>query len=209
MSKTEEPTDPFAADHTRRCAVCGDSPVVAVTGLCGPCTFGGAEQSAAAWRPRLPAAAAEHPSGHPPGNPSLAPSAALPASPPMSREEALLRLGTELPEDAFASIHLSEVALANRDVAEDIRAGGAARVHREWSVLITAPGFQRNHAGDELGAVVEQALADYFDHRTARDAEEWARSAVPDRPPRLTAPTTAEEEQRRRDEKRGRGKGAG
>lgn len=128
----------------------------------------------------------------------------------MTRQEALLRLGTELPDDAFASVHLSEVALTNRDVAEDLRAGRPARVHSEWSVLITAPGFQRNHAGSELGPVVEQALADFFDHRAARDVEEWARSAVPDRPPRLTAPTTAEEEQQRRRDAEQRGeRGAG
>jgi hypothetical protein len=30
----------FACDHTRKCEVCGDTPVVNATGLCGPHTFG-------------------------------------------------------------------------------------------------------------------------------------------------------------------------
>ena len=115
----------------------------------------------------------------------------------MTRDEALLRLGTELPDDAFASVHLSEVALANRDVAADLRGGTAPRVHSEWSVLITAPGYQRNHAGDSLAPVVEQALAEFAEHRSRRNAREWAEAAVPDQPPRLTAPTTAEDARRR------------
>jgi hypothetical protein len=128
--------------------------------------------------------------------------------PAMTREQAILRLADRLPENAFASIHLSEVALATRDAAADLRAGKAARFSREWSVLITAPGYQHNHAGDELGPVVEQALADYLDWRQEADAREWARSAVPDsattdsalpnaatpdtRPPKLLAPGTAD-----------------
>jgi hypothetical protein len=122
----------------------------------------------------------------------------------MTRDQAILRLADRLPENAFASIHLSEVALATRDAAADLRAGKAARFSREWSVLITAPGYQHNHAGDELGPVVEQALADYLDWRQEADAREWARSAVPDfaapgsaaaadtRPPKLLAPGTAD-----------------
>ncbi len=83
-----EPADPFAADHSRRCAVCGDSPVVTLSGLCGPCTFGGAEQAAAVWNPMRLAAEVESPTT------------------PMTRDQALLRLGTELPDGAFASVHL-------------------------------------------------------------------------------------------------------
>jgi hypothetical protein len=128
-------------------------------------------------------------------------------APDMPREEALLRLADRLPDDAFASIHLAEVALTNRDVAADIRAGRPARVSREWSVLITAPGYSHAHGGDQLAAVVEQALADYHDFRAHRDAEDWARAAVPDqstaaaavtspeKPPKLVAPGTAQERQ--------------
>ena len=179
-------SDPFAAGHSRRCAVCGESPVVKLTGLCGPCTFGGAEQAAAVWNPTRRSAEVTSP------------------TPPMTRDQALLTLGRELPDGAFASVHPSEVALANRDVAADLSAGRVARVHREWSVLVTAPGYQRNHAGDELRPVVEQALADFAMHRTAREAADWVAAAVPDKPPRLTAPTTAESAH-----VRGRDKGAG
>ena len=122
----------------------------------------------------------------------------------MSRDEALLRLADNLPADAFASIHLAEVALANQDVAADLRAGRPARFFREWSVLITAPGYSHNHAGDQLGPVVEQALKDYADWRATRDAQEWARTAIPDappKPPKLRAPGTAEAQ---RDEQRGK-----
>ena len=121
----------------------------------------------------------------------------------MTRDEALVRLADLLGDDAFASVHLAEVALTNRDVAADVRAGKPARVFREWTVLITAPGYSHNHAGDRLGPVVEQALKDYFDTRAARDAEEWVRTAIPDKPPKLAAPGTAE---RRQDE---RGKDVG
>ena len=192
-SSQDHPLDP---DYSRACASCGDSPVVRVTGLCGPCSFGGAANAAAVWgAPRQPPAHRR---------------------PPMTRDEALIKLGTELPEEAFASIHLAEVALANRDVADDLRAGKPARVFAEWSVLITAPGFSHSFAGDELGAVVAQALEEFSADRAARDAEEWARAAFPDakpavepdaaKPPRLTAPTSAEEERRRRRE---HGKDAG
>src|SRR5688572_20514417 len=68
----------------------------------------------------------------------------------MTRDEALVRLADLLGDDAFASVHLAEVALTNRDVAADVRAGKPARVFREWTVLITAPGYSHNHAGDRL-----------------------------------------------------------
>ena len=137
----------------------------------------------------------------------------------MTRDEALLRLADLLPDEAFASVHLVEVALTNRDVADRIRSGRPARFHREWTVLITAPGYSHNHAGDQLGPVVEQALADYLDWRAARDAQEWARTAVPDtfpeptppaaaapaseKPPKLAAPGTAERRQDERDKDAG------
>lgn len=178
---TELP-DPLAADHARNCEICGASPVVAVTGLCGPCSFGGEAQAAAVWRPDPPTAAEQQP---PP--------------PAMPLDEALIRLGTELPEEAFASVHRSDVALANRDVAEDLRQGTPARVHTEWSVLVTAPGFSHSFAGDALRPVVEQAIREYFAARDEREAEEWSKTAIPDTPPRLAAPTTAEEQRTRRE----------
>lgn len=39
----------FAADHTRKCGNCEASPVVNVTGLCGPCTFGEADTADGNW----------------------------------------------------------------------------------------------------------------------------------------------------------------
>jgi hypothetical protein len=132
--------------------------------------------------------------------------------PDMSRDEALLRLADRLSPEAFASIHLAEVAIANRDVAADLRGGKPAKVWREWSILITAPGYSHNHAGDQLAPVVEQALADYLDWRAARDAQEWARTAIPDqpKPPKLVAPTSADQQQQKKRDDRGQGqRGAG
>lgn len=39
-------TDP---DWTGKCANCGASPIVPVTGLCGPCTFGEADTAGGNW----------------------------------------------------------------------------------------------------------------------------------------------------------------
>jgi hypothetical protein len=36
-------------DWSRRCEVCGQSPVVPITGMCGPCTFGEAETVGGRW----------------------------------------------------------------------------------------------------------------------------------------------------------------
>lgn len=41
--------EPFAVDWTRKCEVCGETPVVNQTGLCGPCTFGEAETAGGNW----------------------------------------------------------------------------------------------------------------------------------------------------------------
>lgn len=43
---TPEQTRP---DWERRCEVCGNSPVVPITGMCGPCTFGEAETAGGNW----------------------------------------------------------------------------------------------------------------------------------------------------------------
>ena len=126
------------------------------------------------------------------------PPAPLPAD--VALDEALLRLADRLPEDASASVHLQEVALANHDVAADLRAGKPPRVFREWRVLITAPGYQESHPGEHLGEVVERALGEYLDRKAAEDAQDWARGLIPDpnaKPPKLTAPGTAEARQQR------------
>ena len=34
-----EPSD-IEPDHTRKCSVCGASPVIPISGMCGSCTFG-------------------------------------------------------------------------------------------------------------------------------------------------------------------------
>lgn len=36
-------------DWTKKCDVCGSTPIVPVTGLCGPCTFGEAETVGGNW----------------------------------------------------------------------------------------------------------------------------------------------------------------
>jgi len=44
------PDDPkLRPDWTRRCLVCGESPVVPATGMCGPCTFGEAGTAGGNW----------------------------------------------------------------------------------------------------------------------------------------------------------------
>lgn len=39
----------IAPDWTNDCEVCGATPVVPATGLCGPCTFGEAETAGGNW----------------------------------------------------------------------------------------------------------------------------------------------------------------
>jgi len=39
-------TDP---DWSKTCSTCGQAPIVPVTGLCGPCTFGEAETAGGNW----------------------------------------------------------------------------------------------------------------------------------------------------------------
>jgi hypothetical protein len=43
------PVDDMAPDWTRKCEVCGQTPIVPLTGLCGPCTFGEAETIGGNW----------------------------------------------------------------------------------------------------------------------------------------------------------------
>ncbi len=39
----------YAVDHTRKCSVCNNGPVVNATGLCGPCTWGEHETADGNW----------------------------------------------------------------------------------------------------------------------------------------------------------------
>jgi hypothetical protein len=50
-NKKEEPSDPESTkpDWTRSCDVCGQTPIVPVTGMCGPCTFGEADTADGNW----------------------------------------------------------------------------------------------------------------------------------------------------------------
>ncbi len=44
--KTQDETEP---DWTRNCLVCGETPILPVTGMCGPCTFGEADTAGGNW----------------------------------------------------------------------------------------------------------------------------------------------------------------
>ena len=67
-------------------------------------------------------------------------------------------------------------------------------MYREWGVLVTGEGYSRYHGGRELGALVELALQEFYEWQEHRDAVEWARDAIPDKPPKLRAPGTADEQ---------------
>ncbi len=45
----EIPDKDIEPDWTRKCEVCGSAPIVPLTGLCGPCTFGEAETINGNW----------------------------------------------------------------------------------------------------------------------------------------------------------------
>ena len=46
---TREQKDKARPDWTRKCENCGAAPIVPMTGLCGPCTFGEADTIAGGW----------------------------------------------------------------------------------------------------------------------------------------------------------------
>lgn len=46
QDNTDRNTEP---DWTNNCEVCGATPIVPCTGLCGPCTFGEAETAGGNW----------------------------------------------------------------------------------------------------------------------------------------------------------------
>jgi hypothetical protein len=39
----------FQPDWTQDCDMCGEMPVVPITGMCGPCTFGEADTAGGNW----------------------------------------------------------------------------------------------------------------------------------------------------------------
>jgi CRISPR/Cas system-associated protein Cas10 (large subunit of type III CRISPR-Cas system) len=43
------PIDDMKPDYSRTCTVCGASPIVSATGMCGPCTFGEADTAGGDW----------------------------------------------------------------------------------------------------------------------------------------------------------------
>jgi hypothetical protein len=45
----EDGDDDTEADWTQSCEVCGERPIVPVTGMCGPCTFGDADTVGGNW----------------------------------------------------------------------------------------------------------------------------------------------------------------
>ena len=44
-----EPDPDTEPDWTGKCEVCGQSPIVPATGMCGPCTFGEADTAGGNW----------------------------------------------------------------------------------------------------------------------------------------------------------------
>lgn len=42
-------TDESRPDWTKECEVCGQTPILPVTGMCGPCTFGEADTAGGNW----------------------------------------------------------------------------------------------------------------------------------------------------------------
>ncbi len=45
-SKKDKRTKP---DWTKKCEVCGATPIIPMTGMCGPCTFGEADTAGGNW----------------------------------------------------------------------------------------------------------------------------------------------------------------
>jgi hypothetical protein len=43
------PTSTTQPDWTRKCENCGATPIVPLTGMCGPCTFGDARTANGGW----------------------------------------------------------------------------------------------------------------------------------------------------------------
>jgi hypothetical protein len=48
-SKQRKDAGDTTPDWTQECEVCGATPVVPLTGLCGPCTFGEADTAGGNW----------------------------------------------------------------------------------------------------------------------------------------------------------------
>lgn len=49
-SEVLEDGDPrIVPDWTKKCEICGETPIVPLTGMCGPCTWGEAETAGGNW----------------------------------------------------------------------------------------------------------------------------------------------------------------
>lgn len=48
-SAQREKMNDTTPDWTQECMVCGGAPIVPVSGMCGPCTFGEAETAGGNW----------------------------------------------------------------------------------------------------------------------------------------------------------------
>ena len=48
-NKPKEDRKQTGPDWSKNCEVCGQTPIVPVTGMCGPCTFGEAETAGGNW----------------------------------------------------------------------------------------------------------------------------------------------------------------
>ena len=49
ISQQRAKSNDMTPDWTQECEVCGQTPVVPVTGMCGPCTFGEADTVGGNW----------------------------------------------------------------------------------------------------------------------------------------------------------------
>lgn len=47
--KRKHDDDDLEPDWTGQCEICGQSPIVPATGMCGPCTFGEADTMGGNW----------------------------------------------------------------------------------------------------------------------------------------------------------------
>lgn len=47
--KGKEADKKIKPDWSKKCEVCGNSPIVPMTGMCGPCTFGESETAGGNW----------------------------------------------------------------------------------------------------------------------------------------------------------------
>jgi hypothetical protein len=167
--------DDLRPDYTRQCEVCGASPVVPATGMCGPCTFGEASMADGGWwsEPKPSGVEAD----------------------PATRAAALARLHEALPHTAAFMVHRSEWTHSDMDFQEvaGVRVdppsyhGGI-----EWSVTVQFPATQDAEylvvtTEPSLDVAVEGAIARFRQWTATNFA-----SAEAEKPPRQAAPGAAE-----------------